>query len=226
MLIQIYEIATPEEARAISAMGVDHIGILVGDGSFPREQSFGATRRIMAAIGAGAKSCLLSLSPDVGLLRRIVEELKPDILHPGCAPQLLGPAAVAELKRSHPHQRVMRSIPIVDETSVALARRYDGIADFLLLDSYDPGDRQIGALGVTHDWALDRRIVESVHIPVIIAGGLGSENVGAAIATTHPAGVDSKTRTDRPDGSHAKDLERVRAFVAAARDFDSGDGRP
>lgn len=39
----------------------------------------------------------------------------------------------------------MRSIPVVDESSIALARSYDGIADWLLLDSYESGDRQIGA---------------------------------------------------------------------------------
>ena len=77
----------------------------------------------------------------------------------------------------------MRSIPVVDESSIALARSYDGIADWLLLDSYESGDRQIGALGVTHSWELDRRI-----IPAIIAGGLGPENVQDAIRVTRPAG--------------------------------------
>jgi phosphoribosylanthranilate isomerase len=91
------------------------------------------------------------------------------------------------------------------------------VADLLLLDSYDPADRQIGALGVTHSWELDRRIVESVHVPVIVAGGLGPENVGAAIRASRPAGVDSKSRTDRNDESHTKDLDRVGAFVNAAR---------
>jgi len=37
MLVQIYEISSPEEARALSSFGVDHIGLRVGDGSFPRE---------------------------------------------------------------------------------------------------------------------------------------------------------------------------------------------
>ena len=66
----------------------------------------------------------------------------------------------------------MRSLPIVDESSIALARSYDGVADWLLLDSYEASDRQIGALGVTHDWELDRRIIESVRIPAIIARGI------------------------------------------------------
>jgi len=111
----------------------------------------------------------------------------------------------------------MRSIPVIDESSIALARSYEGIADWLLLDSYESGDRQIGALGVTHSWELDRRIIESVRIPAIIAGGLGPENVKEAIRVARPAGVDSKTKTDNSDGSHTKDLQKVAAFVKAAR---------
>ena len=111
----------------------------------------------------------------------------------------------------------MRSIPVVDESSIALARSYDGVADWLLLDSYESGDRQIGALGVTHSWELDRRIIRSVRIPAIIAGGLGPKNVQDAIRITRPAGVDSKTKTDKTDGTHTKHLEKVLAFVMAAR---------
>src|SRR5215831_3547385 len=50
MLTQIYEISSPEEARAISAIGVNHIGVLVGDGRCPREQSVETAMRIAAAI--------------------------------------------------------------------------------------------------------------------------------------------------------------------------------
>jgi len=106
---------------------------------------------------------------------------------------------------------------MIDQGSVEIARSYDRIADILLLDSHKAGDRQIGALGVTHDWELDRQIVGSVSIPVIIAGGLGPENVIDAIKFVHPAGVDSKTRTDKADGSHTKDLDKVRQFVELAK---------
>ena len=50
MIVQIYEVTTPAEARALGAMGVDHIGVLVGDGSFPREQTIEKAREIFAAI--------------------------------------------------------------------------------------------------------------------------------------------------------------------------------
>jgi len=217
MLIQIYEISTADEAAALCAAGVDHVGVLVGDGAFPREQSTAAARKIFAGVLAPARRCALSLSPDLTQIGGIVGALEPDILHLGCAPDLLGPDGVSVLKRSHPAIAIMRSIPVTDSASVDLARSYDGVADYLLLDSYSAGDKQIGALGVTHSWELDRRIVESVSIPVIIAGGLGPENVCQAIAASRPAGVDSKTLTDRSDGSHTKDFARVRAFVKAVR---------
>src|SRR5262249_30297407 len=94
---------------------------------------------------------------------------------------------------------------------------YDGIADMLLLDSHRPGDTQIGALGVTHNWKLDREIVESVRIPVIIAGGLGPDNVAPAISAVRPAGGDLKTKTDKDDDSHTKDLGKVKQFVSVAK---------
>ena len=217
MIIQIYEVSTPAEARALGAMGVDHIGVLIGEGSFPREQTIEKAHEIFAAIPAGSKGCALSLSHDVDLIVRLTAALLPNILHLGAAPQHLSPAQLRTIKAEFPKVSLMRSIPVVDESSIALARSYDGIADWLLLDSYESGDRQIGALGVTHSWELDRRIIESVRIPTIIAGGLGPENVQEAIRVARPAGVDSKTKTDKSDGSHTKDLQKVSAFVKAAR---------
>jgi phosphoribosylanthranilate isomerase len=222
MIVQIYEVTTPAEARALGAMGVDHIGVLVGEGSFPREQTIEKAREILAAIPSDSKASALSLSHDVDLIVRFRAALLPAILHLGAAPQHLSPEQLLTLKGEFPQISLMRSIPVVDESSIALARSYDGVADWLLLDSYKSGDRQIGALGVTHSWELDRRIIESVRIPVIIAGGLGPENVREAIRSARPAGVDSKTKTDKSDGSHTKDLQKVSAFVAAARSLDKG----
>lgn len=217
MIVQIYEVTSPAEARALGAMGVDHIGVLVGDGSFPREQTIEKAREVFAAAPPGSKRSALSLSHDLNVIARLTATLLPEILHLGAAPEYVSPAQLRTLKSAFPKVSLMRSIPVVDESSIALARSYDGVADWLLLDSYESGDRQIGALGVTHSWELDRRIIRSVRIPVIIAGGLGPENVQNAIRVTRPAGVDSKTKTDRSDGTHTKDFRRVSAFVTAAR---------
>lgn len=142
-------------------------------------------------------------------------ELRPSIIHLGASADLLSPADVGELKNRLPRTSIMRSVPVAGPESITVAQSYDGVANFILLDSYRALDNQIGALGVTHDWRVSRRIVELVHIPVILAGGLGPDNVRDAIRTVRPAGVDSKTKTDR-DGSHAKDIDRVRRFQEAA----------
>jgi phosphoribosylanthranilate isomerase len=152
MIVQIYEVTSPAEARALSVFGVDHIGVLVGDGTFPREQSLGRTKEIFAAIRAPSIGSALSLSADLDLLRKIARELNPPILHLGASTDILLPPDVATLKREFPSSTIMRSIPIIDNDSVPLAVSYDGIADILLLDSHTPGDKQIGALGTTHNW--------------------------------------------------------------------------
>jgi phosphoribosylanthranilate isomerase len=54
MLTQIYEISSPDEARGVSEIGIDHVGVLVGDGEFPREQPLSRAAEIAAAIVAPA----------------------------------------------------------------------------------------------------------------------------------------------------------------------------
>jgi phosphoribosylanthranilate isomerase len=216
MLTQIYEVSTPSEADAISGLGVDHVGALVGNGAFPRERPAREAAAILAAIRTSSKSLALFLSADVAFIEQTARELRPAIVHLGASTELLAPAHVIALRKALPNILLMRSVPVTGAESVAIARSYDGMVDFLLLDSHREGDTQIGALGVTHDWSISRNIVETVRTPVILAGGLDPDNVAEAILAVRPAGVDSKTRTDLGD-THIKDLSKVAAFNKAAK---------
>ncbi len=69
--------------------------------------------------------------------------------------------------------------PIREDLSEYPARAF-------LLDTRD--DRHYGGTGRTFDWSLAENI--SSRYPVILAGGLGPENVGAAIRMVKPYGVD------------------------------------
>jgi phosphoribosylanthranilate isomerase len=216
MLVQIYEVQAPEEAVALARLGVDHIGVLVGEGAFPRELTADRASAIFAALPPGVKRVALSLSADPAELARVIEQTRPDIIHIGAAVELFSVRDTRALKSAFPDVRIMRAIPIIDEASIECANEYRRVADFLLLDSHDPGDRQIGARGRVHDWTISRRIADEAGLPVILAGGLDADNVAAAIAAVRPAGVDSKTKTDRDDGD-GKDLDKVRRFVTAAK---------
>jgi phosphoribosylanthranilate isomerase len=111
----------------------------------------------------------------------------------------------------------MKAIPVAGEESLELARRFSPYCDFILLDTKVTGLPGIGATGMTHDWWLSRQIVETVNVPVILAGGLSPENVAEAIYQVRPYGVDSNTHTNRPGSPVEKDLQRIAAFVRAVR---------
>ncbi|MCC7128561.1 MAG: hypothetical protein IT192_07085, partial [Microbacteriaceae bacterium] len=114
--------------------------------------------------------------------------------------------------------KIDQAIPMTGPEAVDAALAFAPVVDYLLLDSYSPEIGGVGAAGFTHDWSISRKIVESVDVPVILAGGLSAENVAEAIAIVQPWGVDSLTRTNayREDGTFRKDLDKVRAFIAAA----------
>jgi phosphoribosylanthranilate isomerase len=215
MIVQIYETQQASEARALEAVGVDHIGVLVGQGRYARELRPLQARRIFQAI-TQARRVALSLADDLEDVSEVVAQTVPDILHLGTVPEALGPEVVVTLKTRFPDLQLMRTIPVIDAQSLLLAQQYDGLVDYLLLDTDQPGETQVGATGAPHDWDLSRRIVRAVHTPVILAGGLGPQNVADAIRTVGPAGVDSKTHTDQ-DGGPCKDIEQVKAFVRIAK---------
>jgi phosphoribosylanthranilate isomerase len=141
MLTQIYEISSPDEARAVSEIGIDHVGILVGDGEFPRELPLALAADIAATIVTPARFAALFLTARAALIVEWARMLKPAIVHLGAAPELVEPAEVAMIKAALPDSLIMRSVPVYGEASVEIARSYEHIADYLLLDSHRPADR-------------------------------------------------------------------------------------
>ena len=51
LLTQIYEVSTTEEARSVYAIGIDHIGILAGEGEFARELLLETAVRLLPLSG-------------------------------------------------------------------------------------------------------------------------------------------------------------------------------
>ena len=213
MIVQIYEISSPDEAKKMAEIGVDHVGVLIGKGKYPRELSIEEAKMIFQSLPPKVKKVALSLSDDLEEISEIIDQLCPDILHLGITEEFLPLAKVEEIREKYPELRIMRAIAVINEESVRLSQKYEKIVDYLLLDTYKV---QFGATGETHDWVISRKIVDSVKIPVILAGGLGPDNVAEAIKKVRPAGVDSKTKTDK-SGTHQKDIEKVKEFVRIAK---------
>jgi phosphoribosylanthranilate isomerase len=107
-------------------------------------------------------------------------------------------------------RKVIKAFRIQDEGSLSRLADYRGAAQALLLDTYKKG--QVGGTGETFDWHLARQAKQ--YGPIILAGGLTSENVAQAIATAQPAAVDAASGTEAAPGK--KDPAKLRAFFEAA----------
>jgi phosphoribosylanthranilate isomerase len=86
-----------------------------------------------------------------------------------------------------------------------------------LVDASLPG--RYGGTGRRADWELAAALAVSPdggrRFPVLLAGGLTPQNVAQAVRRVHPWGVDVASGVESSPG--VKDVERVRAFVLAAR---------
>ncbi len=96
------------------------------------------------------------------------------------------------IRTALPAIKIVQVIHVIDEGSIDKALMISSKVDAILLDSGNPNldVKVLGGTGQVHNWALSRKIVEQVAIPVFLAGGLTPENVKRAIDQVHPFGVD------------------------------------
>ena len=219
MITQIYTIQTPEEALAMIAAGVDHIGTTPTSCGLPGEISFDTCKAIFEAVGDKAVKSALTVADDEQEIIDMITTLRPDIVHICGSRYYATPEFVKKAKELVPGIRVMQAIPMSGHEAVDVALKYGEFCDILILDPVSPDIDGIGAAGITHDWNDSKAICEKSKAPVILAGGLGPDNVAEAIRFVKPWGVDSLTKTNKfaADGTFVKDLDKVAAFVKAAK---------
>ena len=218
MIVQIYGVMSPSDGAIVAEQGADQIGVVVGERDTVWDAvDFDAANAIFGGIKTGVTKVALTLSSQISEIETVIHAVHFDVLHLAAGVDGVQAEQVADLKRRHPGLRVMRTIPVIGPEAVFAATEFAGVGDYLLLDSHDPDTMSVGATGRRHDWATSARIVATVRTPVILAGGLSPDNVGEAIRTVRPWGVDSNTLTSRVDDRTRKDPERVRRFIEAAR---------
>lgn len=242
MIIQIYEVQTPQEAQALMRMGVEHIGSVLLSPQDWKNPQLKATLDCVRA--AGSVSSLIPLFSQPQPVQEALAYYRPSVVHfcdalplDGLPDERLQKLVdlQQQVRRAFPGIRIMRSIPVVLPGRAAhcatleLARHFSSVSDYFLTDTLlceegnsatdQPVDGFIGITGRICDWQMARRLVEASSVPVILAGGIGPHNVYDAILAVQPFGVDSCTQTNLRDESgrsirFKKDLPRVARLVA------------
>lgn len=230
MIKQIYSLVNYNESVATMDAGADHIGLVpMQSGGVPAHRvPLDVVDRIFAeARRRGVKCVGIMLNKDVEEMIFLAKRVKPDILHIAGMDYTADEAFAERLHKECPGVKLMQAVLVDGPAAVDRAKHYATFCDFLLTDSGLAADTGIGASGMTHDWSIDAEIVRSVNIPVIVAGGLGPDNVEECIRKIHPYGVDSLTKTSYKysDGVMEKDIDKVRLFCqradAAAAEYEN-----
>ncbi|RLB84386.1 MAG: hypothetical protein DRH24_05195 [Deltaproteobacteria bacterium] len=246
IITQIYEVQTPSDAEKLIALGVDNIGSVIVSQESWKIPLIRETIRFVDS--AEACSSLIPLFGDLDEILTALDYYKPDIVHfcEAISLQKNGCETCEELillqrkvKERFTEIKIMRSIPIFqpgiteDSDAIELAKLFEPVSDYFLTDTLlvkESGpcfDRQpvkgfVGITGQICDWDVAAKLVESIHIPVVLAGGITPENVFNGIMRVFPAGVDSCTGTNAVDSKgrsirFKKDFGKVKRFVDEVR---------
>jgi len=202
---------------------VDHLGVTPTDRGLPGEIDINTARSICRAVEKNIVTVALSVESDQEIILSMVNEVRPKILHL-CGPQgSITPEFISDLKaklyKKNLNIEIMQAISVAGHESIDVAKSYSEVVEYLILDTQSEDVYGIGASGNTHDWSISRKIVEAVDIPVILAGGLSTENVSEAIKQVMPWGVDSLTHTNEiiEGKGFRKNLDKVKSFVSASK---------
>jgi phosphoribosylanthranilate isomerase len=203
--IKICGLTRREDVELACALGAAYVGFNFALAS-PRRVSLETARKISGAT-----------RPGIARVGVFVHETREEIL------EAIGAAGLDLLQIHRPLllddlDRLPRPVIAVERVSgrgiesapPALLARCRSV----LLDT--AGD-QPGGTGIAFDW--DVLVGKSWPVPLILAGGLGPENVGKAISRVRPAAVDVASGVESSPG--IKDETRMRLFFKAVRDAGS-----
>jgi len=220
VIVKVCGVSTPDVAEAALEAGADWIGLVFAAGS-PRQVGPAAAAAVVAAVGGRADLIGVLVSPTPEQCDALSER------YGLAAVQVHGDVDPLLVERCH--------VPVIRAINVrtkAEAFTFDWWPDSLvLLDAAGEGGRAASPralpagggppLGDALPGGTGRRLppewaaTVARHRDIVLAGGLGPDNVADAIAQVRPRGVDASSGLETAPG--VKDVARVRAYVRSAR---------
>ena len=198
--IKICGITRAKDAQAAVRAGADALGFVFWKGS-PRRISPAAAGRIVADVPPPVACVGVFVNPTLAEVRQAIVAAGLD------AVQLHGDEDPARFVRCG--VAVIKAVSLATRTDVQRARKFPASVT-LLVDARD--EQRRGGTGREANWRLARSLAR--HRAVLLAGGIGPENIGRAIRTVRPWGIDLSSGVEIRPG--VKSRAKIAALFAAA----------
>ena len=195
--VKICGFTNAENARDAAIAGVDAIGLVFYNKS-PRNVDIQRAREIVSALPPFVNRVGLFVNANPSFIDEVLCEVPLDTL------QFHGDEVVGDCTQYQ--MPFIKSLRVTPKTNVVQLADNFSEASALLLDSHNPNS--YGGTGEVFDWMLAR---VNIDLPIILAGGLNSENVSDAISQVKPYAVDASSGVESAPG--VKDIDKIAAFI-------------
>ena len=195
--VKVCGIGSLEEAQAALDLGADALGFNFWPPS-PRYIAPQAAREVLRKLSPVVSVVGVFVNEEAGRIANIASELALTAvqLHGDESPEFC--AQLSSIK-------TIKAIRVGQDFELGVIKRYP--VNMVLLDAKIKGS--YGGTGQRFDW---RIAIEAKELaPIILAGGLTSENVWDAITHVRPSAIDVCSGVEAEPGR--KDLNRLRSFM-------------
>ena len=192
--VKLCGLTRPEDVRAAVDLGFDALGFILVPTS-PRRVTLEAVAALRPLVPPFVSVVAVVAGAAEEELERLVASRLFDAVqfHGGETPDLVA---------SVPLRRIV-ALSVAERGDLDGARDYDGVADAFLLDTKRGGER--GGTGRSFAWNVLRGF--DFGRPIVLAGGLGPENLKRAVEAVGPDAVDLNSRLESAPG--VKDRRRM-----------------
>ncbi|MFH1215861.1 MAG: phosphoribosylanthranilate isomerase [Pseudomonadota bacterium] len=191
--IKICGMTDGNEVRHAVAAGVDALGFIFVPES-PRYINPEQAREIISCLPPFVDAVGVFMNEEAARVLEIVQYCGLTVL------QLHG-AETPEYCRQF-QIRVIKAFQVRPDLSAEDLKPYEDVVSGFLLDTYHK--IQGGGTGQTFDWSIVMGLQPTK--PVILAGGIGPDNVVSAISAVHPFAVDVNSAVETQPGRKSPDL--------------------
>jgi phosphoribosylanthranilate isomerase len=201
VFVKICGLSTPRAVDEAIRAGADALGFVFAES--PRQVTPKQAAQLCRGVSPAIIRVAVMRNPTRDEWLRVADEFAPDWLQTEAED-----FARLDLPESISRLPVFRDTPELEATALHREER-------VLFEAAESGQ------GVQADWQRAARLVAELGADrqLLLAGGLTPANVGAAIATVRPWGVDVSSGVESSRG--VKDPERIAAFMTAVREAES-----